>query len=79
MSLNVGGLIALYIYMSKSPPQHHMVPYPAEGQCPSMDLPDGGLSPSPTNPGQLEKGRLGVRNDVGLVSGCDAGFLLGSG
>ena len=66
-SLSVSGLIALDVSMARSPPQLHLVPCTAEGRCPTMDVPDGGPSLAPANPAHLEKSRLGVRDDVGLM------------
>ena len=67
MSLSVSGLIALNVCMARSPPQLHLVPCTAEGRCLAMDVLDGGPSLALANPAQLEKSRLGVRDDVGLM------------
>ena len=67
MSLSISSLIALDIGMSGSPPELNMVSCLAKGQCPSLDLLDGGPSLALTNTTQLKKSRLGVGDDVGLV------------
>ena len=75
-SLRISSLIALDIGMSGSPLELNMVSYLAKGQCPSLDLPDGGPSLSLTNTAQLKKSRLGVRDDVGLVPICLRGKVV---